>query len=183
VTDPAEVKREAQREYLRKWRAANAEKVRAQSREYLRKWRAANLEKSRKYQREWRSANPEARAEAKRKAYRKWYASNHDKKRSAVKAWQVANPEKKRGYARVNRQHRRASCTTSTGRAPTAKQIKALLARPCHYCGEPSAHVDHYVPLARGGTHTLDNLRPACALCNTSKGAKLPGEWKGRRKC
>ncbi len=38
------------------------------------------------------------------------------------------------------------------------------------------------IPLARGGTHDIDNLVPACASCNSSKGAKLPAiEWKGRK--
>jgi 5-methylcytosine-specific restriction endonuclease McrA len=34
-------------------------------------------------------------------------------------------------------------------------------------------HVDHVVPLARGGTHTRDNLATACPSCNISKGTKL----------
>ncbi len=180
-----EAQRARKLEYFRKWKKANAEKVRAYDRAYQPKWRAANLEKSReytrKYERKWRAENPEAKKAAKREAYNRWYAANHEKKRAAVKSWQVANPEKKRGYARVDRQHRRASCMTSTGQGPTAKQLKSLLAQPCHYCGDPAQHVDHYIPLARGGAHTLDNLRPACAPCNRSKGSKLPTEWKGRR--
>lgn len=47
----------------------------------------------------------------------------------------------------------------------------------CYLCGkicEPGEiHLDHVVPLARGGDHTADNLRVACAPCNLSKGARL----------
>ena len=32
-------------------------------------------------------------------------------------------------------------------------------------------HVDHLRSLKRGGTDDLDNLMPACSLCNTYKGA------------
>jgi len=35
-------------------------------------------------------------------------------------------------------------------------------------------HVDHVVPLARGGVHSYDNAQPAHAFCNVSKGTKLP---------
>jgi hypothetical protein len=34
------------------------------------------------------------------------------------------------------------------------------------------ASIDHVVPLARGGAHTLDNVKLACLRCNISKNAK-----------
>lgn len=36
--------------------------------------------------------------------------------------------------------------------------------------------IDHVVPLARGGTHTADNLRVACKSCNSRKHKKLLAE-------
>ncbi len=45
----------------------------------------------------------------------------------------------------------------------------------CVYCGRKSPdvvlHVDHVVPVARGGTNTLSNLVTACEDCNRGKGA------------
>lgn len=76
---------------------------------------------------------------------------------------------------------RRASCRTSTNLAPTAQQLLDVLKGPCLYCDAPAEEVDHFIPLARGGTHTLCNIVPACKACNRSKGKKLPGvEWFGR---
>lgn len=50
----------------------------------------------------------------------------------------------------------------------------------CHYCkcdvGD-KYHVDHVVPLSRGGSNGPENIVIACPTCNTSKGAKLPHEW------
>lgn len=48
----------------------------------------------------------------------------------------------------------------------------------CHICGKPGADaVDHVVPLARGGSDTADNLKPAHhnvpPKCNRVKGDKL----------
>jgi 5-methylcytosine-specific restriction endonuclease McrA len=54
----------------------------------------------------------------------------------------------------------------------------------CAYCGQPitmrEMQVDHLVPLARGvpdkwlqekrGTNDIDNLMPACRMCNFYKG-------------
>lgn len=45
---------------------------------------------------------------------------------------------------------------------------------PCWLCGQPGAdQADHVVPVAAGGTDTLDNLRPAHAHCNKRKGARV----------
>lgn len=51
--------------------------------------------------------------------------------------------------------------------------------RECYYCGATTEpfHVDHRVPIAKGGTDEIDNLVPACLRCNLSKGAKLLEEW------
>ena len=54
---------------------------------------------------------------------------------------------------------------------------------PCWICGEDidyEAHhldprsftIDHVVPLAAGGTETLDNCRAACRSCNRAKSDK-----------
>lgn len=48
----------------------------------------------------------------------------------------------------------------------------------CWYCGQYHVvTIDHVLPLSRGGTHGIDNLAPACASCNSSKGPKLLSEW------
>ena len=50
-------------------------------------------------------------------------------------------------------------------------------AKVCFYCGDPWQHLDHVIPLSRGGLHERANLVPACQPCNDSKGTKTPEEW------
>ncbi|MFJ8152239.1 HNH endonuclease [Streptomyces sp. NPDC094468] len=38
----------------------------------------------------------------------------------------------------------------------------------CH--SRPAETADHIVPLSRGGTNDIENLRPACGPCNFSRG-------------
>lgn len=48
----------------------------------------------------------------------------------------------------------------------------------CRYCGAAAAdaklHVDHRMPVSRGGTDDFSNLVTACADCNLGKHAFLP---------
>ena len=50
----------------------------------------------------------------------------------------------------------------------------------CYLCGElipvGHRHVDHIIPLSKGGKHQPSNLAVACDKCNESKGAKMPEE-------
>ena len=48
----------------------------------------------------------------------------------------------------------------------------------CHICGRPASktdwELDHIIPLARGGPHSLDNVAVAHAACNARKRDSLP---------
>lgn len=50
----------------------------------------------------------------------------------------------------------------------------------CGICGHPVApddvHIDHIMPVSRGGQSTLDNLRVTHSACNMAKGNALPEE-------
>lgn len=51
----------------------------------------------------------------------------------------------------------------------------------CYICDEEvgfeDMHLDHVVPLARGGHNRPDNLRVACQMCNTAKGSMMLSEY------
>lgn len=56
--------------------------------------------------------------------------------------------------------------------------------RSCAYCGDTAAvlHLDHVVPIARGGANGIGNLLPACSNCNFSKSDRFVMEWRLNRK-
>ena len=55
----------------------------------------------------------------------------------------------------------------------------------CFYCGcditDVNRHIDHFIPLSKGGLHDLQNLVVACATCNMKKGDKMPEEFMARQ--
>lgn len=48
----------------------------------------------------------------------------------------------------------------------------------CFYCNlivtDDNRHIDHFIPLSKGGLHDLDNLVISCSSCNLMKHAKMP---------
>lgn len=49
----------------------------------------------------------------------------------------------------------------------------------CAYCGKPAnpPHVDHIIPLVKGGSNDPENLTVACRECNSGKSGRTPEEW------
>ena len=43
----------------------------------------------------------------------------------------------------------------------------------CAYCGDKATHVDHVMPVSKGGGYEIENLVAACAKCNFKKGTYL----------
>jgi len=63
-------------------------------------------------------------------------------------------------------------------------ELKAVMSQEtfvCFYCGgtfdTKVLHVEHYIPLSRGGADCISNLRWSCPACNLSKGSKTYEEW------
>ena len=77
--------------------------------------------------------------------------------------------------------HKRRALDKSVGAMVTAaawSEIKARHGFACFYCGRSDFPLtrDHRLPLSRGGTHSLENIVPACKPCNSRKWARLPEE-------
>jgi 5-methylcytosine-specific restriction endonuclease McrA len=88
---------------------------------------------------------------------------------------------KARAHARAERSLGRGTFT-----ATEVRQIGTNQGWLCAYCqiniGLVGYHVDHVVPLSKGGMNTADNLQLLCGPCNMRKAAKLPHEMGKLRK-
>ncbi len=82
----------------------------------------------------------------------------------------------RRGRGNARRARKRAA--EVGGPAPAEVYAAIAASGPCVYCAAPAEHIDHVRPLARGGWEHPDNLVPACAPCNGSKGSRLLTEWQ-----
>jgi 5-methylcytosine-specific restriction endonuclease McrA len=129
-------------------------------------------------------ANPNATL-ASRRAY---YRNNRRKLLDVASARHAANPE----FSRIRAGRRRAILRSAIlGDQQAVAAFYALVKNSetinCHWCGEVTEkqgrHVDHIIPLAKGGTHSVDNLCCSCATCNFSKGSKLPEEFMRSPRC
>lgn len=95
------------------------------------------------------------------------------------------DPEHHRQLGRVHSLNRRARKNKAGGKhtKEDVRQLIALQAGRCWWCCEDVGgdfHVDHRIPIARGGGSEPANLVISCQTCNLSKGAKMPWEFTDR---
>lgn len=104
------------------------------------------------------------------------------------KRWVNENRPRRRELTRKHSHIRRAFIAGNDHNPYTEKEVLDLYGTDCHICNEPidleasrrvgeegwtkSLHIDHLVPILKGGADTLENVRPAHGFCNISKGAK-----------
>lgn len=166
------------------YNAANREDIAAKQKAY----KEANRQEIAVNKKAWKKANPEkvvASSQIYYEAHREgiafkqkvYYEANREETATKTRAWRAANPDSRRNSQLKRRALKRGNGTLKV----TAKDLKRMLAKPCAYCGSPAEHIDHVVPLSRGGGHSIGNLVGACAPCNLSKGAKFITEWKKPR--
>lgn len=126
-------------------------------------------EKSRQHQRIYSKINNSSKV-----AYHK---KRREENREAYREMQRKYRQSSHGNAIRNASHqrRRARKLNQLGpNPPTSKDYERLIKLPCYICHQSiSEHIDHIVPLSKGGLHDISNVAGACKPCNLSKGNKL----------
>lgn len=169
--------------------ARDGDKIRARERErrlenldhHLAMGRAryqANKESHRIKVREYEKKNPEKRAAWGAASYQR----NSEKIKKAHREYYQKNPET---FAAI-RNRRRARFAGAEG-SHSKQEIIALLVKQsckCATCtiklkksGEGIYHVDHIMPLAKGGSNWISNIQLLCPGCNLRKHDKHPLDW------
>jgi hypothetical protein len=132
----------------------------------------------------WRAANPGRTKAAKKKCYedkKEQYAENHAayyKRRAgeliaAAKQWRDNN----RARFRAIQAKRRARKKNASVPLTVEEQARILgvyaEARAMTELSNEPYHVDHIIPLAKGGLHHPDNLQVLRGITNLRKGTKI----------
>lgn len=105
--------------------------------------------------------------------------------RKQKRQYEQLNRDEIREKRRVHSNRRRALFKQANG-SHTAEDIRLQYISQrgkCWHCGKQLGndwHVDHLIPLSRGGSNAPNNLVISCPLCNMQKHNKLPQEWNGR---
>lgn len=108
-------------------------------------------------------------------------ALRYREKKQAMKAQKAGYYATERGKAvqaaKYNR--RRLALNGMRLTADIIQEVRNAAGGICCYCGEPfgDGHIDHVIPVSRGGTNARDNLVYCCATCNQSKSANTLEEW------
>lgn len=178
-------RREYDRQRARAYRTRNKSRLRAsrtteqalaRRRTYYRLYRMKNREKLIAYQREWRHRN----AEKVREAGRRQYAKMREFRLQSTRRWAKEHP----AVHAHNEAARRARKRSADGSHTLAEWMQLLeqAGYRCFYCGLQSGRLtrDHVIPLVRGGSDRISNIRAACAGCNSRKGRLTGAEFRER---
>ena len=122
-----------------------------------------------------RRTDPSRRAAARaRQNERRHAPSERARRRDAYAAWAAANPDVKANSRHAYRARRRGAHVDDVDRRVVWERDNGI----CHICrvaADPADwHLDHVIPLSRGGAHAYDNVAVSHPACNIRKGASLP---------
>ncbi|MFA5053659.1 MAG: HNH endonuclease signature motif containing protein [Parcubacteria group bacterium] len=182
-------KREHLAEYKASWYADHEQSAKSRSRAHY----AQNYERTRANNERWKREHPEEYKAAQRSHYERnqetiiarshaRYEAKRDEILEQNKQYRAAHPGKVLHWSAARRARVRGA------EVPTDREAVAMIYREarmaetvtCYLCGAHpgigNRHVDHIVPLARGGKHEAANLAIACKRCNLVKSDKLCSE-------
>lgn len=173
----------------KEYREKNIDIIRIKKKEY----RNNNKEKISKRDKEYREKNKEKIRENKKL----YYEANKEYVLSKNKEYQKRNRVRLNKYlleysktkigsaSKLNTRHKRR--TVIKNGDVTTQQLKELYStvKNCYWCNikltKNNTHLDHFVPLSKGGLHTIDNLVLSCSCCNLKKSNKDPYQFAQER--
>ena len=194
--------REANREYFRQYyRDHKHEPKPPQSPEQRERKRQTDREYHLKHKDSRKPLTPEQRVQ-KRQWDREYSRKNAEQAKARAAAWYAANRERAKESRRLCTQgpkreeylaqklqsdHKRRALKRASSGSYTRADITRIFEEQngqCATCkcvlvkqGTGKYHIDHVIPLIRGGSNGPENLQLLCPSCNLRKNQKTPEEW------
>ncbi len=155
--DPARRKEYLREQYLKNREARLAEAAayradpqnRQKQHEYITQWRLDNPN----YMKDWHARDPHRRAR-----------------------WRAANIERARQLGRIHSATRRARKLDQFIEDVDPQTVFDMHGGVCGICEQfidGDFHVDHVIPISKGGMHGYINVQPAHPVCNMRKGNRV----------
>lgn len=165
----------------KKYRENNKEAIKTKNIEYRKNNKEKIAKRQRKQYHEATSEEVEKRREAKRK-YRqnapeevKQRKKEYDKKYFASEAGKITTMK-----SIHKRRAQKLSSEDGTVTSQALDKLKEEQSYQCKYCkceldfsAKGQVHLDHVIPLSKGGAHSITNVVWSCASCNLKKSNKL----------
>ena len=175
-------------DYNKRWRKEHPD--------YSKKRYLKNKEKMDKYTKKWRMENPQRIKEIQKKCYqknkehlneyvRKWREEHPDYAKENAKEWRKGHPEYATKWARSNPDKVREKNLKRRANGIIKKGIISQIINEnifkygiitCEACKkecESNYHIDHVLPISKGGNNNYDNLQILCTKCNLQKSIKI----------
>jgi 5-methylcytosine-specific restriction endonuclease McrA len=120
-----------------------------------------------------------------------WNKSHPEQRRVTCKRWRENNPTYRSEWRHDNpdrelayKHNRRAK--ESNGGTYSREELNGLFILQnyhCYYCDKflTEYHIDHKIPVSRGGSNDISNIALACPRCNQSKNNKTDTEFLALR--
>jgi hypothetical protein len=166
---------EKKKEY---WRGYS-KKTKAKRVEYRKKYKIEKAEKLRVDGKKYR----ESRKEKLREYFREYTQKHKEKITARKRKYDARKPEIGMEAKAKNRAKRRNAAKDLTDSQKKINRQFFLMARRLKQCTKIDWHVDHIIPISRGGLHVPSNLMPIPAKLNLWKSARTDlsfREWAQR---
>ncbi len=131
--------------------------------ERRRKTRLRNIDYIKKWSKEYNNRNKE-------------HIKIRDKKRNQTPEGKI-----KRRVYNNKRRAMKLELDDGTINDISLNKLKIKQNNKCYHCGcelkfdeNRQVHLDHFIPLSKGGLHSINNVVWSCQTCNAVKGARLP---------
>lgn len=111
-----------------------------------------------------------------------YYVNNKDRIKNNSAKYKKTNKGKEVGkLVKAKRNSLKKTTSDNTITADSLRDLRTKQNNSCYYCNisflqipEYHIHLDHYIPISKGGIHSITNVVWSCAKCNQHKSDTMP---------